>query len=239
MSEFDKEAERERLREKYERDQEDREAAQQMSDLLLKGATMTNAHCGECGSPIFRQNGQEFCPTCGARAEEEAEATGDGTEATGTEAATAGDEAGGAQQSDARQPAQSVDAQQPDARPTDGQSAADRSGAESPGGRRSDAADRTADATGRGGADAGRGGAPARQPEGRDASAPDRSAGGAEVPAAGDAAAPADAGGDAAAALQRALLRHARAADTADPRIARDHLAAAREAAEALAALRQ
>ncbi|MEA5388710.1 Sjogren's syndrome/scleroderma autoantigen 1 family protein [Haloarculaceae archaeon H-GB11] len=64
MSDFDKEAERERLREKYERDKAKREATEQMSDLLLKGATMTNAHCGECGDPIFRHEGQEFCPTC-------------------------------------------------------------------------------------------------------------------------------------------------------------------------------
>jgi uncharacterized Zn finger protein (UPF0148 family) len=64
MSDFDKEAERERLREKYERDKAKREATERMSDLLLKGATMTNAHCGECGDPVFRHDGQEFCPSC-------------------------------------------------------------------------------------------------------------------------------------------------------------------------------
>lgn len=64
MSEFDKEAEREKLREKYERDKQDREATERMSDLLLKGATMTNTHCGTCGDPIFRHEGQQFCPTC-------------------------------------------------------------------------------------------------------------------------------------------------------------------------------
>ncbi|MFC7071507.1 Sjogren's syndrome/scleroderma autoantigen 1 family protein [Halovenus rubra] len=64
MSDFDKEAERERLREKYERDQEKREATEQMSELLLQGATMTNAHCSECNDPIFRYDGQEFCATC-------------------------------------------------------------------------------------------------------------------------------------------------------------------------------
>jgi len=64
MSDFDKEAERERLREKYESEREDREATQQMSELLLKGATMTNSHCGNCGDPIFRYDGQEFCPSC-------------------------------------------------------------------------------------------------------------------------------------------------------------------------------
>ena len=64
MSDFDKEAEREKLREKYEQDQQEREATERMSDLLLKGATMTNAHCGTCGDPVFRYEGQEFCPTC-------------------------------------------------------------------------------------------------------------------------------------------------------------------------------
>ena len=49
MSEFDKEAEREKLREKYEHEEQKREATEQMSELLLKGATMTNAHCSDCG----------------------------------------------------------------------------------------------------------------------------------------------------------------------------------------------
>ncbi|MFC6722540.1 Sjogren's syndrome/scleroderma autoantigen 1 family protein [Halobacteriaceae archaeon SHR40] len=61
---FDKEAEREKLREKYEKDKQEREATEQMSELLLQGATMTNSHCSECGDPIFRYDGQEFCPTC-------------------------------------------------------------------------------------------------------------------------------------------------------------------------------
>jgi uncharacterized Zn finger protein (UPF0148 family) len=64
MSDFDKEAEREKLREKYERDQAEREATQRMSDLLLKGATMTNTHCGTCGDPLFKQEGTTFCPSC-------------------------------------------------------------------------------------------------------------------------------------------------------------------------------
>ncbi|MFP8955565.1 Sjogren's syndrome/scleroderma autoantigen 1 family protein [Natrialbaceae archaeon A-CW3] len=64
MSDFDKEAEREKLRKKYERDQQDREATQRMSDLLLKGATMTNTHCDVCGDPLFRQQGTTFCPGC-------------------------------------------------------------------------------------------------------------------------------------------------------------------------------
>lgn len=65
MSEdFDREAEREKLRKQLEREEETRAATQRMSDLLLKGATMTNKHCGECGDPIFRYQGQAFCPTC-------------------------------------------------------------------------------------------------------------------------------------------------------------------------------
>jgi uncharacterized Zn finger protein (UPF0148 family) len=64
MSDFDKEAERERLREKYEQEQREREATEKMSELLLQGATMTNAHCSDCGDPIFRYEGQEFCASC-------------------------------------------------------------------------------------------------------------------------------------------------------------------------------
>ncbi len=64
MSDFDKEAEREKLREKYADERADREATQHMSDLLLQGATMTNHHCDACGDPIFRYEGQEFCPSC-------------------------------------------------------------------------------------------------------------------------------------------------------------------------------
>lgn len=72
MSEFDKEAEREKLRRKLEDDREKRQHTQQMSELLLKGATMTNRHCGNCSDPIFRHNDEEFCPTCGAEADETA-----------------------------------------------------------------------------------------------------------------------------------------------------------------------
>lgn len=64
--EFDKEAEREKLRKKYADERKDREATQRMSDLLLQGATMTNKHCDTCGDPIFRYEGQEFCASCQA-----------------------------------------------------------------------------------------------------------------------------------------------------------------------------
>ncbi|MEF8776748.1 MAG: Sjogren's syndrome/scleroderma autoantigen 1 family protein [Haloarculaceae archaeon] len=91
MSDFDKEAERERLREKFEREDEKREVTERMSELLLQGATMTNAHCSECGDPIFRYDGQEFCATCekpvdrdgpddGSAAEEGTETDGASTE---------------------------------------------------------------------------------------------------------------------------------------------------------------
>lgn len=73
MSEFDKEAEREKLRQKFAKDEEKRKNTRRMSELLLKGATMTNHHCDRCGDPIFRHDDEEFCPTCGGDdAEEEA-----------------------------------------------------------------------------------------------------------------------------------------------------------------------
>ncbi|WP_227353165.1 Sjogren's syndrome/scleroderma autoantigen 1 family protein [Haladaptatus salinisoli] len=77
MSDFDKEAEREKLRQQYERDKEERKSTQRMSELLLQGATMTGKHCDNCGDPIFRQNGTEFCPTC--RGEAAGEASSEGT----------------------------------------------------------------------------------------------------------------------------------------------------------------
>jgi uncharacterized Zn finger protein (UPF0148 family) len=63
--EFDKEAEKEKLREQLAEEEAKREATQQMSELLLKGATMTNRHCDQCGDPLFRHEGREFCPSCG------------------------------------------------------------------------------------------------------------------------------------------------------------------------------
>ncbi|WP_096389684.1 Sjogren's syndrome/scleroderma autoantigen 1 family protein [Halopenitus persicus] len=86
--EFDKEAEREKLREKFERDQKKREHTQHMSELLLKGATMTNSHCDACGDPIFRHNGQEFCPTCSREGTESATGGMDETEAGGSPTGT-------------------------------------------------------------------------------------------------------------------------------------------------------
>jgi uncharacterized Zn finger protein (UPF0148 family) len=64
MSDFDKEAEREKLRERFAEEDERRETTEQMSELLLQGATMTDTHCDTCGSPLFRYDGQTFCPNC-------------------------------------------------------------------------------------------------------------------------------------------------------------------------------
>ncbi|MFC7130387.1 Sjogren's syndrome/scleroderma autoantigen 1 family protein [Haloferax chudinovii] len=77
MSDFDKEAERQRLREKYERDETKRRSTQRMSELLLKGATMTDKHCDNCGDPLFRYEGQVFCPTCQAEGQAAANADQD------------------------------------------------------------------------------------------------------------------------------------------------------------------
>ena len=97
MSDFDREAEREKLREKYERDKQKREASERMSELLLQGATMTNRHCPACQSPVFRYDGRSFCPTC------EREVTEDGELRGGEEPAAADSEAnaGGSMGSDA------------------------------------------------------------------------------------------------------------------------------------------
>ncbi|RRJ32064.1 Sjogren's syndrome/scleroderma autoantigen 1 family protein [Halocatena pleomorpha] len=67
MSEFDEEAEREKLRKQFEEDKRKRESTERMSELLLQGATMTDTHCDSCGDPLFRYEGQEFCPTCQVR----------------------------------------------------------------------------------------------------------------------------------------------------------------------------
>ena len=87
MSEFDKEAERKKLREKFAREEERRSRTSNMSELLLKGATMTNKH-HECGSPVFRWDGQEFCPTCQAAPAGEGVAQVPDEEVTGGHEAT-------------------------------------------------------------------------------------------------------------------------------------------------------
>ncbi|WP_436925338.1 Sjogren's syndrome/scleroderma autoantigen 1 family protein [Halosimplex amylolyticum] len=259
MSDFDKEAERERLREKYERDQQKREASERMSDLLLKGATMTNSHCGNCGDPIFRYDGDEFCPTCqqvvtNDEAVEEAAETdqqGDGVKSdagqTGDEESATADENGDAPDH--------IEIKQPDGpavRTGADQAAADQASESEPGSPEADAnsaeanpADATdANATDVSATDANAvassesqstpsgqsvGSPPNRQPPTSSYSEADQSA------AAGDAN---DDFAAARASLVRTLRKHAeRAENCDDPRRARDHLTAAREAAEALSAL--
>ncbi|WP_459806757.1 Sjogren's syndrome/scleroderma autoantigen 1 family protein [Halopiger thermotolerans] len=159
MSDFDKEAEREKLREKYERDKAEREATQRMSDLLLKGATMTNMHCGTCGDPLFQQDGTTFCPSCHGNP--------DAVEGTDLEAQPA-EESAGAGSGDAADPAnaggsaagdassQSIDVESPaeagsgsgasaDASAIEGASADETAGADS---SSADGQDRSASASG-------------------------------------------------------------------------------------------
>lgn len=222
---FDKEAEREKLREKFARDEEKRESTRRMSELLLQGATMTNRHCDTCGDPLFRQNGQEFCATCQAEGPD-----GDGV------------------------------TEQDDVEPTEqrAETTADRS---------TDAADRSGDPAGQTAGDTSerrrhttdqRRTPPSRVASNNGSRSPSTRAGtrsrsdgrsteSAPSPAAAPAAESQASVGEASAeideardALLAALTRHATAsASTDNPRTACDHLAAAREAAEALSALRR
>jgi uncharacterized Zn finger protein (UPF0148 family) len=208
MSDFDAEAERERLREKYEADEESRKRTQQMSELLLKGATMTNGHCGECGSPIFRYEGREFCPSCQRTVGEGADAADadEGPDA-GSDVESGSTDAG----TGATRPDASVGTEER-AAPDAGAPVSNGVGATEPddrGGRGPDA-----------GADESRAGGRAAAGSGDDPSAPAPTRRAARE------------------SLLAALTRHARlAADTDEPRRATDHLTAAREAAAALAEL--
>jgi uncharacterized Zn finger protein (UPF0148 family) len=193
MSDFDREAERERLREKYERDQERRESTQRMSELLLRGATMTDSHCDTCGDPVFRYEGQEFCATCqaeggaGVEAADEAEASPDTDTESSPDPATPEDEA---------------------TRPSD-----------PTGGETGPAVENGVAPTG---AEPTR--TEAERPEPRDTQSTSDG--------------PASDLAEARASLARTVSRFARRAEATDsPREAADHLAAAREAAEALSAL--
>jgi uncharacterized Zn finger protein (UPF0148 family) len=247
MSDFDKEAERQRLREKYEKDRQKREQTQRMSELLLKGATMTNRHCDTCGDPIFRWNGQEFCPTCDVGEDgnvhvpdsEDVEGT------AGTEADT-GQGAGDVEVTAVEEPAPTGDVED---------DAADAAEAEA-GGTGADATPEPAgpsttrpeesDASGTaepGEVDASADRSRTREPAADEEATPDREpeTGGAPAPAGGPRE-PTEGANFATvrASLARTLARHAEAAEAADdPRQAREHLDAAREAAETLAALRR
>ncbi len=234
MSDFDEEAERERLREKYEQDQQDRQATEKMSELLLQGATMTNAHCSDCGDPVFRYEGQEFCATCekaidrgdGAGAADGEEEDGDPGDAS--DAGAAGESGDGTVGTDGDGDVpddEHIQVASPDETPVQfgGSAGAETARPESP-----SQPDRTPDEP-----------APERVPSvdpspaaGTGAGSPDSDAG---RPEPRDGPLP-----EARASLERTLGRLTRQAEAAeDPTQAREYLAAAREAAETLAALRQ
>jgi len=211
MSEFDKEKERERLREQYERDRKKREATEQMSELLLQGATMTNAHCSECGDPIFRYDGQEFCATCERPVERTADASEDEKEDQ-LEVTSPSDDTrvvfGDERNRAAQQNAQTEDRH---AERDDGSLS------------RRDTAGNADESTARATTDRRSGSDSASEPAERSKDTHD-SGGGLDA---------------ARESLVRTLVAHAKRAEAAgDPRQARDHLQAAREAAETLDALR-
>ena len=224
---FDKEAEREKLREKLADDEEKREHTQRMSELLLKGATMTNRHCDNCGDPIFRHDGREFCPSCGSETGNAAGAGGEtatATDGTATDGAATG--------SDAPPRVDTGAAANPSQDTVDAGAATP---ADTAGGGRAEPNAPSADrgATGAPEASSSTGAPPqsaSQAPESQRAAesrpAPSRSGSDVEGVAA------------ARASLTRTLNKFARAAEeTDDPRRARDHLETAREAAETLAAL--
>jgi uncharacterized Zn finger protein (UPF0148 family) len=190
---------------------------------------MTNRHCETCGDPIFRNDGQEFCPTCHATDdgyEMPANGAGDASE-NGETDATTGSAAQNATDtgSSADEPAGIDAVNTADA----GQTADEPSGGGPTEGGPARGEPARSD--------------PVRGDDGReapvDAATPrretERSAGAAERTTA------AEQTGDLAEArgsLTRTVTRFARAAaETDDPRRAREHLQAAREAAEALSAL--
>ncbi len=238
MSDFDKEAEREKLRKKYEQEQQEREATEKMSELLLQGATMTNAHCSECGDPIFRYDGQEFCASCerainrdadGAADDADTDAQADEESADGehievtdpdeTRVQFGGNEAA-ADTADSADSPTTETADSGQAQPTQQSSQPESSQS-----RQSTTAQSQ----------------PARQPSTEEQQQPPQSRQASQsrqVPSIDP-----DRQGDVTAAresLVRTLTRFSQQAEaTDDPQRAQEYLAAAREAAEALSALRQ
>ena len=262
MSDFDKEAEREKLREKYGEEEEQREATEQMSELLLKGATMTNAHCTDCGDPIFRYDGQEFCPTCQKPVARDADEQGDHIEVTDpSDDATVqfGDGQNGVDADDTEQDASEA-AERAPANDAADANAADAAGhpsaADTTQGVPSADPDRTpaaSDARERG-ADTqpdGSASTDAVATESDGSASTDAVATGSDLPSSTpDRSPPPTRRGSsddsvtaelsaAESLLAETVHRFAqRAAETDDPRTAREHLGAAREAAEALDAVR-
>ncbi|KAB1197715.1 MULTISPECIES: Sjogren's syndrome/scleroderma autoantigen 1 family protein [Haloferax] len=215
MSEFDKEAERQKLREKYERDERKRQSTQRMSELLLKGATMTNKHCDQCGDPIFRYNGQEFCPTCQTQGQAAASADADAEDAAEAVAQAEATPAAG-------------EGTTSDQQPTESPAPSNESAVSQTGNEQSSAAAPTARPVETESVDVA-GGTPAgnrTQAGGVD-----------ELRSPGRQTAP-DGVSSARESLVRTLTWAATQAEsTDDPRRSREFLAAAREAAEAIAAL--
>lgn len=209
MSEFDKEAEREKLRKRFEEEQERQESTEHMSELLLKGATMTNRHCGDCGNPIFRYEGQEFCPTCQQQA-------GDGENASDESANAESDQVGRAQDDDVSSAAD----EEADTAPTEtGEPHSPAAGSPDEG------AIQPTEPTTPEPARSPNAGPPATHSGGRHSGDT-----GGEAPAASDS--------NPAAALEATIQWAAQqATQCEDPRQAKEYAATAREAAEALAAL--
>ncbi len=235
MSDFDKEAERERLREKYERDEKKREVTERMSELLLQGATMTNAHCQDCGDPIFRYDGQEFCPTCEKAVQRD---TGGEDDEDANDGDTDGDAATPAGNGDQEE----IEVATPDERRVQFGASADADGESE---RETPGADRAAEGDAAEGAgaqtrsqDPAQARAKPQQPPTAPADRTQPAAGaGREVPSVD----PDETGhlGVAHASLSRTVTQLARQAEaTDDLGRKRDLLAATREAADALAALR-
>jgi uncharacterized Zn finger protein (UPF0148 family) len=227
MSDFDKEAERERLREKYERDQQKREATEKMSELLLQGATMTNAHCSECNDPIFRYDGQEFCATYEKPVDRDT-GSEDDEGVDGQDAIEVTSPSEDAQVKFGGDGTQATNgAESPDTADTPREQTS--TGSQQPGGEPRDDTARQTDATRR---------QPATQAPQEPTRQPSRAGGSdADVPHAGGADADVGAVRD---SLVRTLHRFSEQAERCeDPQRAREYLAAAREAAETLEALRR
>ncbi|WP_049983134.1 Sjogren's syndrome/scleroderma autoantigen 1 family protein [Halorubrum sp. BV1] len=225
---FDKEAEREKLREKFAGDDEKREHTQRMSELLLQGATMTNRHCDDCGDPIFRHDGREFCPTC------QAGDSGDTEKTAGTTADTVGSSSPETAEAESAGTLR-ADTAETTPEPPASTAADPASTAADPASTAADPASTAADPASVGGD------ATTPPTDGERQARASGTAGstrrGGERHVASDPAGAASVG-DARDSLAKTLLRFARNAEaTDDPRRAREHLRAAREAAETLETL--
>jgi uncharacterized Zn finger protein (UPF0148 family) len=226
MSDFDREAAREELREKFERDNEKRKTTQRMSELLLKGATMTNRHCDTCGDPIFRYQGQEFCPTCqNASVDGGPDSVQDAPESATDAVADGRQDAG-----DASVP---VEPASPD---SEAATTADRQQATTGDQQQTTTGDQQQTTTGDQ--------HPTATPNSQQATTPaepaesPRAGTGAEEPQPAPVAGNAADLGTARASLVRTLTRYSREAESADdPRRAKELLSVAHEAAETLSAL--